>query len=191
MKVPKMFYGRAGAAKSRARKATKGLSATLDFDSFDPGDFVDTATLPGALMLSSERHQEPGEHFHCYVLSVAVEERCDVDELLEVMTKWMRWSFEELWRFTGVLGTDTTFVLSRNPELRRPYVKAAAKYWEELNAEGRRYGPFIDEPGSVCEQWWNLSFTIANLGVPNDEVLPAMEAGPTEFLRRIEKEPGQ
>ena len=188
MQIPKILYGRAGEVTSRARKATKDLGSTLDFDSFDPGEFVDTSKLPGVLLLSSGRHQVPGDHFHCYALSLAIEEQCDVSELLEVMTKWMHWSFGEIWRFIAILGNDTRFVLSRNPALLRPYLSAASKYWDVLNAEGRRYGPFINEPGTVSEHWWNLMFTVANLGMPNNEVGPALEAGPAEFLRRVDKE---
>lgn len=182
MKIPAMLYGRAGAVRVRARKAVKNLSKTLAFDSFDPGELIDTATVPGALLLSSERHQELGDHFHCYAFSAELAEQCDIVELVNVMAKWMRWSFHELWRFIGVLGEDSSVVLHYVPELRRPYVMASSQYWADLNAEGRRYGPFGNEPGPISEHWSNLSYSLGNLGVSNQDIRPAIAAGPAAFL---------
>ena len=187
MKIPSMFFGSSATVASRARKIAKRLLETRDFDSFDPGLFVDTAEQPGILLLRRDRLWPKVEAFHCYALSHQLAELAGHSDLPEVMEAWMLWSFREDWRFLGALGEDTSGVLWRNSALLRPFVDTAVEYWPVLTAEGRRYGPFINEPVHVWTESVNLWYALGNLGIAGGELSAVPPGGPADFLSRIDE----
>jgi hypothetical protein len=184
MKIPGMLYGQTGIVKSRAKRTLKEIG-TRDFQHLDCGPLLDTREVSGLLLVEPERIQSPGEHFHCYALTVAMFDLVPASEMLATMDGWMKWSFAEAWRFLGVADQHTTTALYKNPALLVPYVDAAIRFWSELKAEGNRYGPFVNEPKDAWSAMKNLKYSLANLGIAADDLEAEPRGGPAAFLARI------
>jgi hypothetical protein len=187
MKLPSMLYGRAGAVKSRAKKKLKEIVEKRTFDDLDCGPLLDTSEVSGLLLVEPERIQSPGEHFHCYALTLAVFDLVPASEMFSTMAAWIKWSLLEPWRFLGVVEQHSVTALAEKRELLFPYVEAAARFWPELRREGKRYGPFVNEPQEVWGVMDNLKYALANLGIANDDLQVEPPGGPTEFLTRIQR----
>jgi len=187
MKIPSMLYGRASAVKSRAKKKMAEVVHTCDFEHLDCGPMLETRDATGLLLLQPERMQTPGEHFHCYALTVALVELVDGSRMLATMDAWMKWSLAEAWRFLGVTDQHSTGGLDDNRALLIPYVEAATRFWPQLVAEGNRFGPRVNGPVGAWNMMDNLCFALANLGIPVPELWTEPPGGPADFLARITK----
>ena len=55
MKIPSLFYGKAGQATSRVRKLAKSLLQTREFGGYDPGPFLDTKEVSGLVLIHELR----------------------------------------------------------------------------------------------------------------------------------------
>ena len=168
----------------------KGVVEKGAFDNLEYGPFLDTEEVTGLLLVSPESFQLPGQHFHCYALTLGpfrsragatrarVTSICHDERMRQVVAL-------EPWRFLGIVEQNTTSVLNRDRSLLKPYVEAAVRYWPVLKAEGRRYGPFINEPEAVWQLMDNLKYSLANLGIAGSELQAEPLGGPAEFLARI------
>jgi hypothetical protein len=185
MKIPSMLHGRAAAVNSRARKKAKEIVQKNTFD-VDFGPLLDTAEVPGLLLLGPENHYPlPGEQYHCYALTLALTDLGSPSEMLSRVDAWVRWSLSEPWRLLGVADQDSVSALDRDHSLLQPYVEAAVRFWPVLKAEGNSYGPFVNEPGGVWKHMRNLRFALANLGIPADRLQTEPPDGPAAFLEQI------
>ena len=73
MKIPKVLYGSLSLVQSRCSKLAKQVMASGDFETFDPGPFVDTSEVAGILYLRECRGIPGGEKdFHCEALTMAL-----------------------------------------------------------------------------------------------------------------------
>jgi hypothetical protein len=185
MKLPSMLYGRAGATKSRAKKKLKEIVEKRAFDQLDCGPMLDTCEVSGLLLAEPEHIQLPGDHFHCYALTLGVFDLVPASEMFATMAAWLKWSLLEPWRFLGVVDQHSRNALRENHELLVPYVEAAVQYWPELKSEGKRYGPFVNEPQDIWGVVDNLKYALANLGIPVDDLQAEPPGGPGVFLTRI------
>jgi hypothetical protein len=187
MMIPSMLYGRASAVRSRAKKKLAEVLETCDFEHLDCGPMLETHDVTGLLLLQPERIQTPGEHFHCYALTVAIVDLVDGSRMLATMDAWMKWSLAEAWRFLGVTDQYSTGPLDDNRSLLTPYVEAAVRFWPQLNSEGDRFGPMVNGPTGAWNMMDNLCFALANLGIPLTELRADPPGGPADFLERIAK----
>jgi hypothetical protein len=187
MKIPSMLYGRAAAVKSKAKKTLEAVIATREFDRLDCGPFIETKDTEGLLLVQPERFQLPGKHFHCYALTWAIYELIPASEVFATMDAWMRWSLSDAWRLLGALDDRTANALNRERSLLVPYVEAVVRFWPELKAEGKRYGPSLGEPEDVWQVMHNLKFALANLGVPAEQLRTEPPEGPVAFCAELEQ----
>ena len=186
MKLPSLLYGRAAKVRTRARKLAKGLLASRDFEHLDPGEFLDTATTTGTLLMGPEHIISSRDNFHCYALSLALFELADRARA-SVMKQWMLASWEESWRFAGVLDEITSSQpLDFDSTLLRPFAEAAARHWPELSAEGERFGPYINAPEPLWKHSTHLWFALANLGIPSADLV-SPSGGPADYLKRLDE----
>lgn len=185
MKIPSMLYGRAAVVKSRAKKKLKGIAEKGAFEELDCGPCLDTAEVTGLLLVAPERFQLPDEHFHCYALTLAIFDLVPGSRMLATMDAWMTWSLLEPWRLLGAAEQHTMNALHENRSLLKPYVEAAVRFWPALKAEGKQYGPFMEEPKDVWAVMGNLKYALANLGIDQKELREEPPGGPAEFLARI------
>ncbi|HKO53849.1 MAG TPA: hypothetical protein VJV79_39350 [Polyangiaceae bacterium] len=188
MKIPALLYGRAAAVRTRARKFAKKLLMSRDFESFDPGEFLETTTSGGILLMSPEHIVSSQDNFHCYALSLAIFELANIEEVAPVMRQWMLASWSEGWRFAGVVGEITAGQpLDLDRTLLRPFAEAAVRHWPALSAEGDRFGPYINAPESLRKHSCNLWFALANLGIPSSDLRVMPSGGPADYLKRIDE----
>lgn len=186
MQIPSMLYGTPGRAMSRARKKLRDIvKRNAEFENEDFGPFIDTSEVDGLLIVEPEPIQLPGEHFHCYALSVALVEIGSASEMLARLDAWMRWSLLEPWRYLGVVEQHTTTALVRNQSLLMPYVDAAVHFWPILKAEGERYGSALVQPKDVWAVMHNLWYSLANLGIPANQLQSEPVGGPADFLVQL------
>lgn len=187
MKMPSMLYGRASVVKSRARKKLAAVVRTCDFEHLDCGPMLETRDTGGLLLVEPEDRQSPGEHFHCYALTIAIMDMLEGPQMFAAMDAWMKWSLEEAWRFLGVMEQDSTNTLAKNSALLVPYVEAAVRFWPLLKSEGERFGPGVNRAEGAWYAMRNLKYCLANLGIPAHELRAEPPGGPADFLQRIAK----
>jgi hypothetical protein len=183
-----MLYGRAEVVKSRAKKKLKEIVEGRAFEDLDCEPFLDTGEVTGLLLVEPEHIQLQGEYFHCYALTLAIFDLVPASQMLATMDVWMKWSLSEAWRFLGAVDQHTTNALHENHALLIPYVETAVRFWPELKSEGKRYGPFVNEPKEVWGIMNNLKYSLANLGIAVSELQAEPPCGPAEFLAQINQE---
>jgi hypothetical protein len=187
MKIPSMLYGRPSVVKSRAKKKILEVVHSCDFEHLDCGPMLETHDTTGLLLVQPEPIQNPGEHFHCYALTVAIVDFVDGPQMLATMDAWLKWSLADAWRFLGVMHQHSTNALDKNRALLVPYVEAAVRFWPQLKSEGERFGPSANRADGAWLAMRNLKFCLANLGIPAPELRAEPPGGPADFLERIAK----
>ena len=190
MKIPSLFYGRAGAAKTSAAKLAKAIVRTGNFDLLQLEPSLDTSHVDG-LILSAPEITPPWEkNFslryalgleHCCASCVRAPARWSINDGLGPLV-----SLEEPWRFVCVLGdTSITGLRNLDPDVLDRYVDAGVRYWPTLAAEGKRFGPSVDIPGDLWMCWASMKFALANMGVPTAQVIAGSPDGPTGLLKYV------
>ena len=183
-----MLYGSHGAVKSRCRKLAKKLIAANEFDSFDPGPMLETTAVQGFLWVDSSIMVPPGDHFYCHLLTQAIFEASPVKDVLRIVKAWVGGSLAEPWRFLGVHMVEMVSAVDQGGPLARKLVEAAVTFWPALTSQGRRYGPFADEPKDAWHAMRMLHHALARLGIPPQDLRQTPAEGPAEFLRRLDEQ---
>jgi hypothetical protein len=185
MKIPEFLYGRQRAVMSYCKTIAKKVIAEGP-DVLDPGPMIDTSTSGGLILLDKDASVAGQDNFHCFALSLAIAQEVSHETWLRVTGDWLRWSFEEPWRFLCAYTRDAAYFLHRHESLVKPYVETALEFWPILFAEGRRYGPcWNDEPCDAWEVNSGLKFALARLGVSTQDLLGRLPAsGPAGLLDR-------
>jgi len=183
-----MLYGSHGAVKSRCRKLAKKLIAANEFDSFDPGPMLETTAAQGFLWVDSSIMVPPGDHFYCHLLTKAIFEASPVKDVLRIVKEWVSGSLSDPWRFLGVQMVEVVSAVDQGGPLARKLVEAATRFWPLLASQGRRYGPFGNEPYDAWDAMRNVHRALARLGIPLQDLRQTPAGGPAEFLRRLDEQ---
>ena len=139
-------------------------------------DFLDTSTSPGLLAIDGPRIYG-GPHFHCFGPLRLVDLAIGAGRLPEALEEALFIaSLETAWGVTGLLGTNNGFWVWP-VERHRPLLRAAARFWNALDAVGPRYTEGSSSGGSLWSHAGNVHFALANLGVPNAELRAPLPPG--------------
>jgi hypothetical protein len=189
MKIPSFLYGPYSKVKIECRRKAKELKRGASFADLPEGQWVDTASTPGAIVLDGPwrgfPHKE--DHFCCFALTVAVRDLWKDAEWLEVrdvvLAAYHEAAMLEPWLFLGLLSQQSVSFLDQRPDWLEPFARAAVRFWPILAAEGARY-----TKGSDPEELWslhtNIKFALARLGVSTEKLLAPLPPGGLIILAR-------
>ena len=187
MKIPSLFYGKAGQATSRVRKLAKSLLQTREFGSYDPGPFLDTKEVSGLVLIHEEFEPSSEQHFHCYALSEYIVELSPQNLIRANLREWLDASLESEWRFLCTLGGALMHALrDGNEGLARRYVEAAVNHWPAMALEIERFGPLL-EGQTLLQHWHTLGAALGVLGVSARERIAVPALTPQALLDLVDK----
>ena len=187
MKIPSIFYGKAGSATSRIRKLAKTLLVTREFGRFDPGPLLDTRDVGGLVLVREEFEPSAEQHFHCYALSEEMAEASTQQTIHDNLHDWLMASLDEEWRFICTLGGASLLGLGkRDASFARRYVEAAIRYWPSMAAEIDRFGPVL-EGNSILDHWNTLAGALERLGLSARERTAIRGRAPQVLLSLVDE----
>jgi hypothetical protein len=190
MKIPRIFYGKAGQATARVRKQAKALLRTRDYATYDPGPLLSTEEVGGVILISKELMASTDEHFHCYALSEGLAEASAPSEVRKNLHDWLVASLGEEWRFMCTLGGLSWIGLEEGgPLVARRYVEAAVQHWPSMSHERARFGP-VPEGGDILDRWYTLFAALEMLGLPSYERVTLPTRDPQALLDVVAKRGG-
>lgn len=173
MKIPKFLFGGYKEVKQRCEKKLvprlRDGAALVEL----PDEWLDTRETDGLLLINDHVPELGTErHFHCAALMAeACSRRAGLSR--ERYDQLFFETLEHPWSFLGVF--DSVGYLARHEDRHKPFLAAAVRHWQAIEAEGSRYSL----GGGMCEAAWqfpsNVHFLLARAGVPNkrmDEHLP-------------------
>jgi hypothetical protein len=189
VKIPSFLYGPYSKVKVECRRKARELKRGATFQDLPAEQWVDTALVPGTIVLEGVSRAFPHQeaHYCCFGLVNAVDEewrgvgwkeQCDT-----IFTAYHEAGMLEPWVFLGLLGQLSGSFLDQRSEWLKPFVRAAVRFWPVLAAEGARYSLGLE----AVELWGlptNLSFALARLGVPHDLLRAPLPAGGLAALVR-------
>ena len=191
MKIPSFLYGEYSKVKVECRRKAKELKRGAAFDDLHAGQWTDTITTPGNIVLDGPDRaiSYQGEQFCCFALIVAIDvewrsvgwkEQCDT-----IFTAYHEAAMREPWIFLGLLGQLSCGFLDQRPDWLAPFTRAAVKFWPLLTAEGARYTKG-SEPSELWTLPTNISFALARLGIPQEKFeAPLPPGGLAELAREV------
>lgn len=186
MKVPSFLYGRRASVIKRCRKIASALVQSGQFASLEAAPLVDTDDQPGFLLVDPPRlFFANSDHFHCYALAQTVYDAVPASDPFPSLDAFMAASLAEPWRFLGVQIQEMRASLDRSPALVRPFIQVAIEFWTVFAREGKRYGPFVDEPSWPWDVMRNLHYALGRLGITNAELAQSGDISPSQFLDKI------
>ena len=176
MQVPGFLHGRYREVKAATRCKITQLQRGASWDEL-AGELVDTRELPGLLVLDGPNRLLGGEpHFHFFaparLLFDAIDDRLpgDTYETLFESVAATRWGFLTL---LGQWGQSFLW----QPGHLEHFLHAALHWWDELDAEGRRYTSGSRSPRTLWELPTNIQFALARLDVPDHRIDPPLPEG--------------
>ena len=189
MKIPSFLYGEYSKVKVECRRKAKELKRGATFDDLHAGQWTDTATTPGDIVLDGPDRaiSYQGEQFCCFALLVAIgTEWKDVEWLEErdtIIAAYHEAAMREPWIFLGLLGQLSRAFLDQRPDWLEPFARAAVKFWPLLTAEGARYTKGVG-PKELWSLPTNIKFAVGRLGVPVEKLLAPLPPGGLAELAR-------
>lgn len=189
MKIPSFLHGPYSKVKGVCRRKAKELRRGASFADLPGGQWLDTVSVPGAIVLDGPwrgfPHQE--EHFCCFALTIAIRDEWKdvplVEELDTILATYHEAATLEPWLFLGLLSQHSRVFLSQRPEWLAPYARAAVRFWPLLAAEGARYA-MGSEPTDLWTLPTNISFALARLGIPQEKFEAPLPPGGLITLAR-------
>lgn len=189
MKIPASFYGSSGQVKKRSVKLARRMVEQDSFDLMTVEPAIDTSEASG-LILVNPGIGFPGDvDFQCHALTLQVMMACPPRPVQAFLERWMLWCFEEAWRFLFVIGRDASAAFRQGPDrfaLMRRYVEAGINHFDELSAEGPRFGPTVGSPGELWNVWGTMWYALAQLGVPTELLQTTPPGGPASLVKYID-----
>jgi hypothetical protein len=183
MKIPSIFYGKAGEVRKNLGKTVRDLIVSRDFGHFDPGPFLDTREVTGEILVTREHWPSVTPQFHCYLLPIMLQDRVDPGEHRSLTHDWLMASLDEQWRFICTLNGDAHYGFGPDPKVgARRYAEAAIRHWPSMEPEQYRFGPKVDVSDGVLDMWITLFAAIDTLGLPPMERDQARRKGPAVLL---------
>jgi hypothetical protein len=189
MKIPSFLYGPYSKVKVECRRKAKELRRGATFDELPAGQWIDTASAPGAIVLEGPcrgfSHGE--EQFCCFGLIVAIRNEWKDMEWREIrdtiFTVYHEAATREPWLFLGLLGQHSVAFLDQRPDWLEPFARAAVKFWPLLETEGARYTKGV-RPEGLWDFQTNIKFAVGRLGVPVEKLLAPLPPGGLAALAR-------
>lgn len=187
MLLPTIQYGTWPDVKRRMNKVVRQLKRGAGLVELMTADgVIDTEKTPGMLVMIRSI-LGPVSNFHCFAPWRPAEDplhdlRTDPTVPAPEEEAMFVASLLTPWGVLGLMGSDTTSWVWRK-ERHQPFLHAALKFWDELDAVGPRY--YVVGQG---ERLWRvastLKYVLANMGVPKDVLNePLPPGGPRVLLR--------
>jgi hypothetical protein len=165
MLVPAILYGKYDEAAAAVRKAVtamvRGASWVKAF-----GPLTVDAAAPGLLLLSGPNPllaKQP--HFQFFLPHLAVSNAVDKGRLPAIaQDQIFLASLQQEWSLLGLMSQPN--VMWVYPQSRhQPFLQAAKRFWNSLDAEGPRYSVGLVTGESLWSLPSNLKYVLANYGV--------------------------
>jgi hypothetical protein len=141
---------------------------------------IDAAERPGMLMMGG-RILAGGQDFHCFMPWQPLWQ--DPPKDLGIMDTVFQESLSVSWGVLGLLAFENKPWFYGKEERFQPFLSAALRVWDELDAAGPRYFDGV-QGRSLWSLPSSLHYVLANMGVPSDVLRAPLPAeGPRGLLR--------
>lgn len=179
MKVPAALFGLNKEVRPRVRRMVIALKNGVAWEEVVAAqDMLDTDTHEGLLVLdgpSSLTNYAP--HFHFYFLPSLAEDARYAGRISEEIEAQIFEGFlSSPWALLGLFGRNNSLWL-HPPERRRPFLRAALAFWDELYEQGERYTSGSTTPEDLWSLPSSLHYALANLGVPTETLKSPLPPG--------------
>ena len=188
MLLPAVQYGDWRDVKKRMRKiVTRIKRGESIIDVMTEDGMLDVAKHPGMVLVGGFMHTG-WTNFHCFVPwkplgDALVDIRVESDPTLEA--KIFHESLRAPWGVLGLLSFDNQPWFYGNEAWYQPFLEAAVRVWDELDAVGSRYHIAV-QGQSLWSIPNSLHYVLANLGVPHDLLrAPLPPEGPRALLKYV------
>ena len=186
MLLPAIQYGDWKDVRPRIKAIVRRVKRGEDIIAvMSEGGMLDTSTTPGMLIVGGT--MRPGwTNFHCHEpwkqLLLALEDvRVSRDEALQ--NRIFNASLSTTWGVLGLMAYSNLLWFSGRHDWYEPFVDAASRAWDEIDAVGARYFVAL-HPESMWDMPNGLKQVLAKLGVPTDRLrAPLPPGGPRELLK--------
>jgi hypothetical protein len=187
VKIPAIFYGKAGKAMGRVRKYAKAMVASGDYTSLDPGPMLDTREVSGLLLVVEEFETAPGENFHLYSLAEDIVNAAPQGRARDEVNRWLMAWLDDEWRFLSTIaGMGNAGLRRDDPVSARKYLEAAIRHFPAIDAERERFMT-PSYPEGILHTWTTLFVALENLGLPTVERLETPGRDPRALLDELER----
>ena len=183
MLVPAVQYGDWAIVKKRMRSIVTRIKRGASIVSVMTEDgLLDVGAHPGTMMMGGPV-LAGGRDFHCFMpwQPLWLDSPADVG----VMDAIFQESLSVSWGVLGLLAFENTPWFYSHEERFEPFLAAAIRVWDELDAVGPRYDNGI--PGqSLGMPPTSLHYVLGNMGVPHDLLrAPLPPEGPRALLKYV------
>jgi hypothetical protein len=188
VRIPSLFYGKAGKAMGRVRKYARALVASGDYSAFDPGPMLDTREVPGLILVEDEWEPVPGENFHLHSLAEELIHAVPSDRapVRDELNKWLLASLDDESRFVCTLsGLAHAGLLGRKGDAQK-YLAAAIRHYPAIDADRDRFMT-PSYPQGILHTWRTLFVALEHLGLPSVERLEKPGRDPQALLEELDR----
>jgi hypothetical protein len=148
--------------------------------------YLDTADLPGLIMLDPGHPQPEEDAWHCYLPAMEITMAIATDDVSpqaeeDIFSAWL----DRPWSLLGLLSPVNVSWLHQ-PHRFRPLLRAVVDAWPALQAEGARYSTGAPDGRDLWSVPNNLTYMLANMGLSNARLSrPLPSGGLPELLERV------
>ena len=181
MFLPAAQYGDWADVKKRMRRiVTRVKRGESILTAMTEDGTIDAGERPGMLMMGG-RILAGGQDFHCFMPWQPLWQ--DPPKDLGIMEAIFQESLSVSWGVLGLLAFENKPWFYANEERFEPFLSAALRVWDELNAVGPRYFDGV-QGRSLWSLPSSLHYVLANMGVPGDMLRAPLPAeGPRGLLQ--------
>jgi len=161
MKLPARLYGTYGDVKREGRRMVTQLRRGAPWADL-AGEIIDTRDVPGMIVIDGPSRALHGNHFHMYVAARAIEDAVPERLPWEVYETVFEPAIATLWGYVALLAS--VYLFFHPPGHQERFIRAAVRYWDELDAEGKRYSSGTSSPRRLWDTPNMIAYCIGNAG---------------------------
>ncbi len=183
MLLPAVQYGDWAIVKKRMRSIVTRIKRGASIVSVMTEDgMLDVGAHPGLMMMDGPV-LAGGRDFHCFVPWQQLWQDLVAD--LGAMDAIFQESLSVSWGILGLLASANTPWFYSGEERFEPFLAAAIRVWDELDAVGPRYFDGV-QGQSLWTLTGSLHYVLGNMGVPHDLLrAPLPPEGPRALLKYV------
>lgn len=179
LELPAIAYGPFADVRQRVSDAIRRFAAGEPWhEALAAGDAVAPGTSPGLIVLNGPAPMLEAElHFHAFLpLSLVLEgvQARKIDESRKRQA--VQESLSTPWGLLSILA-PVNQILVYPPELHRPILQAAVRWWDTLDAVGPRYTVGLREGAWLWNVTTNLHYVLGQVGLNNEQLRAPLPAG--------------